>query len=80
MARPDPRRRHLPGEKPGAGRAGAHRGRAEHTVAGHHINRETPFPDWADDESKAAAERLSEPEALSAVGDWAVAQAQKRSK
>jgi len=52
----------------------------EHTKAGHHIKRETPFPDWADAESKAAAQRLSEPEALSALGDWAMAQAKKRSR
>jgi hypothetical protein len=52
----------------------------EHTQAGHHINRETPFPDWADADSKAAAQRLSEPEALTALGDWAMAQAKKRPK
>jgi len=46
----------------------------EHTQAGHHVNRETPFPDWADAESKAAAQALSEPEALSALGHWAIAQ------
>jgi hypothetical protein len=52
----------------------------EHTRAGHHIKRETPFPDWADDESKTAAQRLSEREALSALGDWAAAQAKKQSR
>ena len=52
----------------------------EHTAAGHHIKRETPFPDWADADSKAAAHRLNEPEALAALGDWATAQAKKRSK
>jgi hypothetical protein len=52
----------------------------EHTVAGHHIKRETPFPDWADADSKAMAQRLSEHEALAALGDWAAAQAKKRSR
>jgi phosphoketolase len=51
----------------------------EHTAAGHHIKRETPFPDWADADSKAMARRLSEQEALAALGDWA-AQAKKRSQ
>jgi hypothetical protein len=52
----------------------------EHTRAGHHINRETPFPNWADAEAKTAAESLSEAEALSALGDWAGTKAEKRSK
>jgi hypothetical protein len=52
----------------------------EHTVAGHHIKRETPFPDWADADSKAIAQRLSEQQALAALGDWAAAQAKKRPK
>ena len=50
----------------------------EHTAAGHHIKRETPFPDWADADSKAMAQRLNEQEALAALGDWAAAK--KRSK
>ena len=52
----------------------------EHTVAGHHIKRETPFPDWADEDAKTMATSLTEPEALSALGDWATAQAKKRSQ
>jgi hypothetical protein len=52
----------------------------EHTVAGHHIKRETPFPDWADADAKAKAGALTEAEALSALGEWAMAQAKKRSK
>jgi hypothetical protein len=47
--------------------------RQEHTEAGHHINRTVPFPDWADAESVAQAQALSEPEALAALGDWAPA-------
>jgi hypothetical protein len=50
----------------------------EHTAAGHHIKRETPFPDWADADSKATAQSLSEPDALAALGDWALAQGKKR--
>ena len=52
----------------------------EHTEAGHHIKRETPFPDWADADSKARAQQLSEPEALSALGEWALTEAKKRTK
>lgn len=52
----------------------------EHTQAGHHIKREMPFPDWADADSKAHAQQLSEPEALSALGTWAVTLAKKRTK
>jgi hypothetical protein len=43
----------------------------EHSAAGHHVRRDTPFPDWADKESLAAAGALSEDEALAALGNWA---------
>jgi len=43
-----------------------------HTVAGHHISRETPYPDWADSASLNGASALSEDEALAALGPWAV--------
>jgi hypothetical protein len=43
----------------------------EHTKAGHHVRHDTPFPDWADDESLAKARTLSEDEARAALGDWA---------
>jgi hypothetical protein len=49
----------------------------EHTQAGHHIKRETPFPDWADADSKAAAQSLTVQDALSALGDWSLAQGKK---
>jgi hypothetical protein len=52
----------------------------EHTEAGHHINRETPFPDWTDAGSRAAAELLSEADALSALGDWAGMKTKKPAK
>jgi len=42
----------------------------EHTGAGHHVRHDTPFPDWADGESLAMAQTLSEDEALDALGDW----------
>ena len=49
----------------------------EHTQAGHHIKRETPFPDWTDADSRTAAQSLTAQEALSALGDWALAQGKK---
>lgn len=49
----------------------------EHTDAGHHIKRETPFPDWTDAGSTAAARSLTMHEALSALGAWALAQGKK---
>jgi hypothetical protein len=52
----------------------------EHTQAGHHITRETPFPDWTDAGSRAAAQLLTAQEALSALGDWALAQGKNRAR
>jgi hypothetical protein len=49
----------------------------EHTQTGHHIKRETPFPDWTDADSRTAAQSLTAQEALSALGDWALAQGKK---
>ncbi len=43
----------------------------EHTARGHHVRHDLPFPQWADAESLALAETLSEAEALAALGDWA---------
>jgi|SRR5947209_6429380 len=42
----------------------------EHIEAGHHVRREIPFPVWLDGESRAAAEKMSEEEALGALGEW----------
>jgi len=42
----------------------------EHTVAGHHVRHEVPFPGWADADSLAAASTLGEDEALRALGGW----------
>ena len=44
----------------------------EHTAAGRHIRRGTPFPDWADADSLRQAETLTEEAALAALGAWAV--------
>jgi len=43
----------------------------EHTETGRHVNHETAFPLWADSRSLAAAELLTESEALEALGEWA---------
>ncbi|MDB5397319.1 MAG: hypothetical protein JWM91_4825 [Rhodospirillales bacterium] len=51
----------------------------EHTAAGHHVNREVPFPEWADADSMVEAMALSEDDALSALGPWAVTQRPQRS-
>jgi hypothetical protein len=42
----------------------------EHTTAGHHVNHETPFPQWADAASLRLAPLLSEDEAVTILGDW----------
>ena len=41
-----------------------------HTAAGHHRSEETPFPEWVSPTVRAAAESLSEQEALWALGTW----------
>jgi hypothetical protein len=42
-----------------------------HTDKGHHVNVETPFPEWASRAERAAAARLTESDALAALGVWA---------
>lgn len=44
----------------------------EHTSSGHHVNHETPFPLWTDALSRNAANALTEPEALDALGTWSL--------
>lgn len=44
--------------------------REEHTPSGHHVSREVPFPKWVPTEVKEQAKRISEKEALSALGPW----------
>lgn len=43
----------------------------EHTDMGHHVNHETPFPQWADAASMAAAASMTLHEALRQLGPWA---------
>jgi hypothetical protein len=43
----------------------------EHTASGRHVNHETPFPFWADEETLSAADSLNEADALEALGEWA---------
>ncbi len=42
----------------------------EHTETGRHVRKDVPFPDWADRESLAQAEALTEEDALDALGPW----------
>jgi hypothetical protein len=44
-----------------------------HTAAGHHVNVEVPFPDWTTSEDRAAASRITEADAIAALGSWATA-------
>jgi hypothetical protein len=46
--------------------------REVHTRSGHHVNREVPFPKWVPTEVKEQARRISEKEALIALGPWAL--------
>ena len=43
----------------------------EHTSAGRHVTHEVPYPTWVPAEVHAEAARLSEAEALKALGPWA---------
>jgi hypothetical protein len=42
----------------------------EHTAAGRHVNRDIPFPQWVPLDVKEQARKLSEDEALVALGPW----------
>ncbi|WP_029921789.1 hypothetical protein [Nevskia soli] len=44
----------------------------EHTAAGHHVNRDTAFPQWVPPGVLRQAQQLGEQEALQALGAWAV--------
>jgi hypothetical protein len=50
----------------------------EHTDRGHHVNHETPCPQWADPDVRRAARALSLDAALDALGGWAARQAHDR--
>src|SRR6266852_5056014 len=43
----------------------------EHTASGKHVTREVPFPKWVSAKVAEQAKRMSEKEALSALGPWA---------
>jgi hypothetical protein len=43
----------------------------EHTELGHHVNHETPCPQWADADVREAAAATGLDEALDALGAWA---------
>jgi len=42
----------------------------EHTAKGHHVNHETPFPQWADADSLSAAASMTPSDALQQLGTW----------
>lgn len=46
--------------------------REEHTGSGRHITRDVPFPKWVPAEVIEDAKRISEKEALAALGAWAL--------
>jgi hypothetical protein len=52
----------------------------QHTAAGHHVRRDIAFPDWVPPEVLVQARMLSEPEALAALGDWALVRDAKAPK
>jgi hypothetical protein len=43
----------------------------EHTASGQHVTREVPFPQWVPPEVMEQAKRMSEQDALTALGAWA---------
>lgn len=43
----------------------------EHTATGRHVTREIAFPTWVPPEVMSQSRRLSEREALDALGEWA---------
>lgn len=44
----------------------------EHTASGRHVTREVPFPQWVPPEVMEQAKRMSEQEAVTALGAWAL--------
>src|SRR5215212_1091831 len=42
----------------------------EHTASGRHITRDVPFPEWVPADVLEQAKRISEAEALAALGTW----------
>lgn len=54
--------------------------RQEHTAAGHHRNREEPFPDWVPAQVLREAKKLGEEQALAALGAWVLEPPPRRPK
>lgn len=50
----------------------------EHTASGRHVTREVPFPQWVPPEVVERAKGMSEKEALSSLGPWALSSRQRR--
>ena len=42
----------------------------EHTPAGHHVNHEIPFPQWADEAALSASATMTVQDALEQLGEW----------
>lgn len=42
----------------------------EHTPAGHHVNREIPFPQWADEDTMSAGASMTLEDAVEQLGEW----------
>lgn len=45
--------------------------REEHTSSGRHVTREIPFPKWVPADVSKKAKKMTEQEALAALGNWA---------
>jgi hypothetical protein len=52
--------------------------RQEHTAAGHHQNREEPFPQWVPAQVMRLAAELSEEQAVAALGAWVLSAAKPK--
>jgi hypothetical protein len=50
----------------------------EHTVSGRHVTREVPFPQWVPPVVLKHAKKMTEKEALDALGPWALSSCQRR--
>src|SRR3989454_7812965 len=52
----------------------------EHTASGRHVTREVPFPQWVPPGVAEHAKRMSEKEALGALGPWASSSRERRQR
>ena len=51
--------------------------RQEHTASGRHVNDENPFPRWVPAAVLKEAKRISEADAIAALGEWVTAELEK---